>query len=122
MPGHYLGTEIEGKWWKRYRKGPFFARGNGTFWYNNTAFYFLKYLTRRPLIIPLRTITSFHVGRWHAGRWCAGMPIFKITRVRNGQHLISGFLVTRNREEIQAIISDLKKVQADYLNPPISED
>jgi len=30
-PGHYPGTEIEGKWWKRYRAPGYFARGSGTF-------------------------------------------------------------------------------------------
>mgnify|MGYP001567496802 CR=1 FL=1 len=30
--GNYLGTEIDEKWWKRYRSPGFFARGSGEFW------------------------------------------------------------------------------------------
>lgn len=31
--GHYLGTEIDEKWWRRYRKNKFLARGNGEYLY-----------------------------------------------------------------------------------------
>jgi hypothetical protein len=27
----YVGTEVDGRWWKRYRAAGFFARGNGSF-------------------------------------------------------------------------------------------
>jgi hypothetical protein len=27
--GHYFGTEIDGKWWRRYRESGYSARGSG---------------------------------------------------------------------------------------------
>ena len=42
--GHYLGTEVDGKWWSRYRKDGFFARGLGKYWIENSFLYFLRHL------------------------------------------------------------------------------
>jgi hypothetical protein len=30
--GSYLGTEVDEKWYKRYRRDGFFARGSGEYW------------------------------------------------------------------------------------------
>mgnify|MGYP000283042842 CR=1 FL=1 len=57
-PGSYLGTEIEGKWWKRYREAGFFARGNGEWWIENGALCFRRQLTRTPLVIPFDEVTG----------------------------------------------------------------
>ena len=56
--GHYLGTEVGGKWWRRYRGRGFFARGNGSYWADSEAFRFLRYLTRKPLEIPFARVTA----------------------------------------------------------------
>ena len=109
--GHYLGTEIDEKWWKRYKKSPFFARGNGTYHYDDKAFYFLKYLTNEPLSIPLNRIVDFKIGKWHAGRWGAGMPVLKIIWENDDLRLSSGFLLSKNREDIEKIIAELKRSQ-----------
>ena len=46
--GHYIGTEINEKWWSRYRGEGFFARGNGEYWFDEDFFYFRRYLTKEP--------------------------------------------------------------------------
>jgi hypothetical protein len=67
--GHYLDTVINAKWWKRYKKDKLFARGNGNYGYDETSFYFLRYLTKQPIQIPLNRIIGFEIGKSHAGRW-----------------------------------------------------
>ncbi len=46
--GHYIGTEINEKWWSRYREEGFFARGNGEYWFDEDFFYFRRYPTKEP--------------------------------------------------------------------------
>jgi hypothetical protein len=116
--GHYLGTEIEGKWWHRYRKRPFFARGNGVFWYDHHALYFLKYLTRHPLVIPFAVITACDTGRWHAGRWCFGFPILKIAWKQDRLLLISGFFLTRKRTEIEILLTEINQRRHSAVSEP----
>ncbi len=69
--GHYIGTEINEKWWSRYRGEGFFARGNGEYWFDEDFFYFRRYLTKEPIKIPFNRIQEIKTGNWHAGRWCA---------------------------------------------------
>jgi len=107
--GHYMGTEINGRWWKRYKKDGFFARGKGTYWYDEKAFYFLKYLADDPMVIPLEDITDIKLGTWHAGQWGAGAPVLKIIWEKDSLLLSSGFLLSKKREEVEAMISDLQK-------------
>lgn len=59
--GHYLGTEIDGKWWRRYRKDGFLARGLGEYWIKNSFLYFHRYLTVAPIVIPLCDVSEHGV-------------------------------------------------------------
>jgi hypothetical protein len=106
--GHYLGTEVDGKWWRRYRGGGFFARGNGTYWADSEAFHFLRYLTRTPLVIPFARVSSVETGARHAGRWCMGIPIVKIVWEDGVHRLSSGFVVSREGREIDGVVSELR--------------
>lgn len=103
-PGSYLGTEIEGKWWKRYRKDGFFARGNGEWWVDGGALYFLRSLTRDPLVIPFDRVTEVKIGTWHAGRWILGRPIFKVLWSREGLILSSGFYLEGDRRRAMELL------------------
>lgn len=107
--GHYLGTEIGGKWWKRYRGEGFFARGNGEWWLDEEFIYFRRYLTKQPLQIPRREIISIRTGTWHAGRWAGGMPILKILWRQNDLRLSSGFVVSKQRIETMQLAEQLLK-------------
>ena len=109
-PGHYLGTEIDGKWWRRYRQEGFFARGNGEWRYDGNAFYFEKYPGGGEITIPWQTVIEFESGRWHAGRWAGGLPVVKIFWQKEGQWLSSGFLLSNRREEVENILSRLKQM------------
>lgn len=106
-----MGTEIDKKWWKRYRENGFFARGNGQYSYDNRAFYFYKYPQDKPMTIPLDSIVDFEIGRWHAGKWSAGLPVMKIVWVNDSNLLSSGFILSRNIDETERIISELKHIQ-----------
>ena len=108
--GHYLGTEIDEKWWKRYKKDKLFARGNGEFWFDETAFYFLRYLTKHPIQIPLRKIVRFEIGKTHAGRWLLRQWVLKLIWEKDGLILSSGFIVARSQQETEIIMADLERL------------
>ena len=73
--GHYLGTEINEKWWKRYTKNKMLARGNGVFSYNQDSIKFLRKLTTSPIEINFNEIVDIKTGKWHSGQWGAGRKI-----------------------------------------------
>jgi len=104
--GHYFGTVIGGKWWKRYRKAHMFARGKGSYWYDEEAFYFLRLLTKTPMRIPFGAMTGFETGQWHAGQWAGGKKVLKIVWEKEGERLSSGFTVAG---EAEALLAALKR-------------
>ena len=108
--GLYLGTEIENKWWKRYKRNKFFARGNGEYWFDNVAFCFHRYLTKHPIEIPLEKIKKLEIGKSHAGRWLFKQRVLKIIWEKEGLILSSGFIVARNHEETEIIMADLQRL------------
>ena len=55
---HYFGTEIDGKWWKRYTKNKLFARGAGEYWYDDNSFNFRRYLTQTPRVFHYQDIVE----------------------------------------------------------------
>ena len=101
--GHYLGSEINEIWWKRYTKDRLFARGVGEYWYDDSAFYFRRYLTKTPIVLNYADIIELKTGYWHAGKWGAGRPILKIIWQHKGIRLSSGFLLTCHSEAYQRI-------------------
>ena len=107
--GHYLGTEIDEKWWKRYKKNKFFARGNGEYWFDETAFYFRRYLTKHPIKIDLEKIVEMKIGKSHAGRWLLGSRVLKLIWQEEDQLLSSGFIVSRSHRETEAVMADLQR-------------
>jgi hypothetical protein len=115
--GLYLGTEIDEKWWKRYTKEGFFARGNGEYWYDDEAFYFLRYLTQDPVVIPFDKVDSVKVGTWHAGRWAWGNLIIKLLWVHQGQSLSSGFILSYQKPEALRLVDEIRQ----RVSSPISE-
>jgi len=104
-PGSYLGTEIDEKWWRRYREDGFFARGNGEWWVDGDALYFRRLMTRTPLVIPFDKVAEVKIGTWHAGRWILGRPIFKILWSRKGLRLSSGFYLAGDRRRAMELLA-----------------
>lgn len=111
-PGYYFGTEIGEKWWKRYTKNKMLARGNGRYWYDGDYFYFLRHLTNTPIAIPVKDIKDFKFGKWHAGKWGAGQQILKIIWLNENQMLSSGFILSKDKNETEKFISDLKNLDS----------
>jgi hypothetical protein len=107
--GHYLGTEIDEKWWKRYTKEGFFARGNGEYWYDDEAFYFLRYLTQDPIVIPFDKVSTVKAGTWHAGRWGWGNLIVKFLWAHQGQSLSSGFILSYQKPEALRLLNEIRQ-------------
>ena len=97
--GHYLGTEVDGVWYRRYRKDGLFARGLGEYWLDGDLLRFRRYLTRTPLSIPLRRVRAVETGAWHSGRWVAGVRAIKLVWEHDGKLLSSGFVFTRTASE-----------------------
>lgn len=95
--GAYLGTEVDGKWWKRFTKDNLLARGNGEYWFDDKGFSFLRYFTEKPIFIPAKDIKEVKVGRMHSGRWALGIPILKILWTKDGVNLSSGFISKETR-------------------------
>jgi hypothetical protein len=107
--GSYLGTEIDGKWWKRYKEHHFFARGLGEWRFTDQGFSFQRALTRAPLIIPYHLVTTIGTGTWHAGQWLMGRTLVKVYWSQEGLSLCSGFFVSRLNEETQRFALELER-------------
>lgn len=105
--GHYLGTEIEEKWWKRYYRNKLLARGNGKYWIDQESFCFHRYLTREPIRIRFADIVGVKIGTWHSGRWYLGWPIVKVLWMKDGVLLSSGFFVSKRRDISRGFADDL---------------
>ena len=106
-PGHYFGTEVDGKWWKRYRAPGFSARGNGTYRFEDGELRFHRALTKEPTRIPLRLVTGVSFGAGHAGQWNAGRPVVKVAWTLDGKQLSSGFAF-RDRESAEAFAAEIE--------------
>ncbi len=106
--GHYLGTEIDETWWKRYRRNKFFARGNGEYWFDDESFYFRRYLTRQPLIIPFADVSELRIGKTHAGRWLWRSRVVKFIWQQEGMKLSSGFVLARNQHETEQLMNNIR--------------
>ena len=111
-PGSYFGTEIDGKWWKRYRAKGFFARGNGDFTMDEEGIRFLRMLTKEPLTIPWSEIHSATLGKSHAGRWMLGRPILKVHFRRDGSDLVAGFYLSKEWAPMEQLAADLQAKMA----------
>ena len=110
--GHYLGTEIDGRWYKRYRQDGLFARGLGDYWIEADVLRFRRYLTREPLSISRRRVQSVEIGNWHAGRWVGAKRAIKLIWDNQGKVLSSGFVFTKTAAEAEKQAGELRDLIA----------
>ena len=96
--GHYLGTEIDQTWWKRYMKDKLFARGTGEYWFDDESFYFRRYLTKVPIMFHFKNIVDVKTGHWHAGRWVGRNSVIKLIWEKDGVRMSSGFVLSRDAD------------------------
>ncbi len=106
---NYYGTEVNGKWWRRYRGVAFFARGNGDFSMTEAGIEFRKTLTKRPLEIGWGEICAVEIGTWHAGRWGGRRQILKVVFERDGDRLSAGFAISKDDAAMQQLVDDLRR-------------
>jgi len=106
--GHYLGTEIDGKWWRRYAKDGLLARGIGDFGMDESAFFFRRYLTDAPIVIAFRDVLDVKVGKWHSGKWAGGQPVVKIIWQKAENRLSSGFVLSRDAVVTDSLVQEIR--------------
>ncbi len=106
--GHYLGTEINERWWHRYWKDGLFARGNGEYWFDTSTLFFRRHLTDTPIEIPFSDVLDIKVGKWHSGKWAGGAPVVKIVWQKEANRLSSGFIFSRDTRETALLVQEIK--------------
>ena len=107
--GSYLGTEIDEKWWKRCTNDGLFLRGKGEYWYDDEAFYFLRYLTQGQIDIPFDKVVGLKTGTWHCGRWAWGNLVIKFLWSHLGQSLSSGFILSYQKSEALGLVDEIRQ-------------
>lgn len=106
--GYYYGTEINQKWWKRYKEPTYFMRGNGEYWLDEKGIYFRRFMTQEPLMIPFNKIENIKSGWFHAGKVGIGKTVTKIIWENKGVQLSSGFNFGTN-SEINVCVQKIRK-------------
>lgn len=105
--GNYLGTEIDEKWWRRYRRDGLLARGIGEFWIESSSLSFRRNLTDLPIVIPFVDMLDVKVGKWHSGKWAGGALVVKIIWNKIGNRLSSGFVFSRDLRETETLVREI---------------
>jgi hypothetical protein len=95
--GWHVGTEMGGRWWRRYADRAFSIRGFGHLWSDKRGLYFHRWLTGEPPSLSDSQLESIASGAFHAGRWAWGLPIFKVRWRGNGEGRSSGCLLSGDR-------------------------
>ncbi len=108
--GHYLGTEMDEKWWRRYSKDGLLARGIGEYWMDASTLSFRRYLTDMPIVISFGDVLDVKVGKWHSGRWAGGAPVVKIVWKKADIRLSSGFVFSRDARETEALVQEMRSL------------
>ncbi len=106
--GYYYGTTKGKSWWKRYSKKGWLARGNSEVWIDVDGVHFRRYLTKKVKSIFYKDIIGIETGKMHAGKW-AGVPVIKIAWRMEDQMLVSGFSISKSKEETAKWIEIIKK-------------
>ncbi|MBD3404453.1 hypothetical protein GF420_16295 [candidate division GN15 bacterium] len=107
--GHYMGTELDEKWYRRYKKEGFFARGLGDWWIENNIFRFHRIMLKKDLEIPLARVRAIELGRWHGGQWAGRKRVLKFIWEHEGRRLSSGFVLTRSSEDAARLREELER-------------
>ena len=106
--GHYLGTEINEKWWCRYINDGFLTRGLGEYWIDNSILYFHRHLTVNPIAISLYNVSEVKIGKWHSGSWAGGKPVVKILWEKDNRKLCSGFVLSADKNETELLVEKIR--------------
>ncbi len=92
--GLYVGTEVEGRWWRRYTGGASLRGATAACGRTGGP---SRYLTADALHSTWSLVHSIQSGAFHSGRWAWGLPIIKVHWKANDESLSFGFMVAGNR-------------------------
>lgn len=104
---NYLGTEVDHKWWKRYRGEGFFMRGNGHVWLEDDALCFTRLMLKSALRIPIHRMSGASIGKWHGGTWFAGRPVVKIEWSNEEGAVLTTGIGVRDLGTAESLVDDL---------------
>jgi len=105
--GRYLGTEMDGKWYRRYRAEGFFVRGSGEWWLTPGSFCFKRRLLTTPMEIPFEALLAVRTGAWHAGQWVIRPLVVKLDWELDGRCLSSGYVFSKTHEGTRQMAAHL---------------
>ena len=94
--GSYLGTVIEGKWWKPCFRGGLLCKAPGSWQLGEGGLYFLRLLTRKPLFFPFAAMRGLTVSRSHAGNFVFKPVVISLDWEKDGRLLNSGLVLDRD--------------------------
>jgi hypothetical protein len=104
---YYCGTTKGSSWWRRYIRDGWFSKGNCEIWVDQEGLHFRRYLTKKVMTIYHRDVTEITVGKWHGGKW-TGTPILRIAWKKEDLELVSGFSVSKNKEETDRWVATIE--------------
>ena len=107
--GYYFGTTIGNRFWRRYKDNNFFTRGDGEIWLTKPVLYFRRYFTMNPIEIPTKAIFKITMGHGHAGKLSMA-PTVKVHWIKDGETIVSGFLISKDINELIRWQKKLQKV------------
>jgi len=114
VSAHYLGTEIDGSWWKRYKGDGYLMRGAGECWVQDGMLHVYRFMTGHPLCFPLKDLLEIKAGSsWHAGKWVGRSRVVKLLWEKDGRILSSGFLFSWDQDVSSLVVRDLRKLMDD---------
>jgi len=100
---YYYGTTKGKSWWRRYSGDGWLMRGAAELWIDDEGIHFKRLLTSSVQTIPFQDIQGIEFGKWHAGKW-TGVDIVKIIWQKDGMTLVSGFSLSKKKEETQKYV------------------
>jgi len=106
--GHYLGTEIDHKWWRRYSKEGFYTRGSGEYWINDGFLFFQHHSKQTPIRLPLRNIVEIVYCPSKRKTRSDGTPLIKLIWQKEGKWLSSVFALYGSPEETSGLLASLR--------------
>lgn len=118
--GHYLGKEVGGKWWRRYRNDGLLARGIGEWWMDGKALFFRRYLIEALIVIQFKDVVEVKVGKWHSGRWAGGSTVVKILWRKQEKLLSSGFVLCPDPKETEKLVKYMRSFASKGMGQEIS--
>lgn len=106
--GSYLGTVIEGKWWKPYFRDGMLCKAPGRWQLGADGLYFLRLFTRKPLFFPFAAMRGLTVSRSHAGNFVFKPVVISLDWVEGGRWLSSGLVLDRDPDRTLVIAEQIR--------------